>query len=101
MGVCGLGCLLVSGVFSCATFQQAGNVVVLVQMVPAAGKYPVCVVHYSVTNADNVHIAFAALRAYVLIKNKLLGLVVLSLSLAPVVVNAVSTRSGTYLRGKS
>ena len=96
MGVYGLGCLLVSGVFSCAAFQQVGNVVALVQMIPAAGKYRVRVVHYSAIDADSPRIAFSALRAYVLSKNKLLGLVVLSLSLAPVVVNLVSIRSGTY-----
>ena len=61
IGVCGLGCLLVSGVCSCATFQQAGNVVVLVQMVPAAGKCRVCVVQDAATNAD-VERAYSLLR---------------------------------------
>ncbi|RPD59051.1 hypothetical protein L227DRAFT_601692 [Lentinus tigrinus ALCF2SS1-6] len=53
----------------CASFQQAGNVVILLQMLPSA--------------------AFSTLRAYVLSKSKLLGLLVFALSMAPVAANLV------------
>ncbi|RPD59032.1 hypothetical protein L226DRAFT_524110 [Lentinus tigrinus ALCF2SS1-7] len=64
---------------SCSAFRKAGYAVSFLQFVPWA--------------------VFSALRAYVLSKSKLLGVVVLVLSVAPLVANLIPIGMGSSLSG--
>ncbi len=75
--------------YSCSLLETAVYVFTVLQFVPWAGK--LCC-EWLIIMPDFWRSAFSGLRAYVLSRSKVLGLLVLALSLAPAGANLVRDR---------